>query len=326
MKPYVLGVDLGGTKIAVLGSNRIGDPNAIMRVPSHLDDHSYFIENTLIDSVEKYIEEYESGLRPVGVGFGLKDYVDKRNGIWHAHPTKNGYVPLAFSKLVMEKCALCSVLDNDVHSATLAEMKFGVGNKYNDFLYINVGTGLSMGIVADGRLIRGASNYSGETGHITVESDGEHCTFCGKVGCLENIASGGAIIRHAKKSADENPDSMLTAVLREKGQINSQDVFHAADLGDGPAIKLSARVLSALVCATADLISIFNPEAVIFGGGVMSDGWLIERIKKELPSRIIRTDRDALKEISLSQLGSDHVGVLGAIALAQEEFSSALLN
>ena len=198
-------------------------------------------------------------------------------------------------------------------------MEFGAGKLYRDFLYINVGTGLSMGAVVDGRLLRGASNYSGEAGHITVESDGEPCSFCGKRGCLENIASGGAIITLAEQLIRERPDSLLAEIYREKKKINSRDLFFAADRGDETAAALAQRVLSALTVATADLINVFNPEAVVFGGGVMSDGWLIERLKREIPGRIIKTDWEALKEITLSPLGSDQVGVLGAIVLARQE-------
>ena len=322
MEDYVLGVDLGGTKIAVLGSNRIGQNDAILRVPSHLHDYSRPIENTLIEAVESYIERYEDGVRPGMVGFGLKDYVDKSKGIWHAHPTAGGRVPLAFADLIRERCGLRAVLDNDVHAATLAEMEFGAGRKYRDFLYINVGTGLSMGAVIDGRLMRGASNYSGEAGHITVESDGEPCSFCGKRGCLENIASGGAIIELAMRIVQEQPDSLLAKLYEEKKKINSRDLFFAADQGDKAAAGLSERVLNALTVATADLINVFNPEAVVFGGGVMSDGWLIERLKRMIPERIIKTDWEALREITLSLLGSDQVGVLGAIVLARQELEN----
>lgn len=321
MDKYVLGVDLGGTKIALLGSNKIGMEDAILRVPSKLYDKNCKIEETLVEAVEQYIRDYEDGNRPLMVGFGLKDYVSKKKGIWYAHPTADGMEPIDFVKYVREKTGLEAVLDNDVHAATLAEIDFGAGRRFEDFLYINIGTGLSIGIVSEGRLLRGSTNYSGEAGHITVETDGDPCSFCGKRGCLEHIVGGGWIVDHCHQAAKDHPDSLLAKMYQEKGRLSSRDLFAASDMGDEVAVQMSERIVRALVTATADLVNIFNPEALIFGGGVMSDGWLLERLKKVLFMNIIKTDREALREISLSDLGSDHVGVLGTIVLARQELA-----
>ena len=322
MEEYVLGVDLGGTKIAVLGSNRIGEPDAILRVPSDLYDYTVPVEETLIAAVENYIEHYEGGVRPAMVGFGLKDFVDDEKGIWYARPTANGRIPLEFTALVRERCGLRAALANDVHAAALADMEYGAGRRYRNYLYVNVGTGVSMGAVAEGRLVRGARNYSGEVGHTSVETEGELCPFCGKRGCLETIAGGSGIIRLSMQLIGEHPDSLLAKIYEEKKKINSRDLFYAADHGDEAAAALAARVLRALTTATANLIDIFNPEAVIFGGGVMSDGWLIGRLQRDIPPIIIKTNRETLKEIAISPLGSDQVGVLGAIVLARQKLEA----
>ena len=254
MEEYVLGVDLGGTKIAVLGSNRIGQKDALLRVPSDLYDYSQPVEETLIGAVENYIENYEGGVRPAIVGFGLKDYVDVEKGIWYARPTANGRVPLDFAALVRERCGLQAALDNDVHAATLAEMEYGMGRFYRNYLYINVGTGVSMGAVIDGRMLRGARNYSGEVGHTSVETDGELCPFCGKRGCLETIAGGSGIIRLSMQLIRDHPDCLLAEIYEKKKKINSRDLFFAADNGDEAASYLATRVLRVLTIATANLI------------------------------------------------------------------------
>lgn len=317
MKEYYLGVDLGGTKIAVCGSNYLDDKDGILRFPSGFSIKSSDIVEKLIDSVDIYIKEKEHGLLPKAIGFGLKDSVNFSEGIWNSCPSPNGFIQVAFRKMLANRFGVPVYIDNDVHAGTLAEMKYGSGTSYKNFIYINIGTGIAVGAVIDGKLLRGASNYAGEAGHFSVDANGEYCDFCGQRGCIENIAGGKAIIRQAEKAIAENPHSLLAKSYSEKGVVYSGDVFSAADGGDEAAILISQRVLRGIEILSCGLINMFNPEAVIYGGGVMSDGWLFSRLEKTVPKMIIPTTAAALREFSLSKLGSDHVGVIGAIALAE---------
>ncbi len=317
MKEYYLGVDLGGTKIAVCGSNKLEEVGGIMRFPSDFSKENIDIVEKLIHSVDVYIHEKESGVLPKAIGFGLKDAVDFSAGIWRSCPVDGAFKEIPFGKMVSDRYGVPVLIDNDVHAGTLAEMKFGAGKNYRNFLYINIGTGVAVGAVIEGKLLRGACNYGGEAGHISVEPDGEYCDFCGQRGCVENIVGGQAIIRQGIKAAREHPESMLNQIFIEKGAIYSTDVFSAADCGDEQAVRIANRVLRGLEVLSCGLINMFNPEAVIYGGGVMSDGWLFSRLEKSIVQNVIPTSMKAIKEFSLSTLGSDHVGVLGAIALAQ---------
>ena len=316
MKEYYLGVDLGGTKIAVCGSNYIDDKDGIMRFPSGFSVKSADVVKRLINSVDVYIGEKENGVLPKAIGFGLKDSVDFSEGIWNTCPSPDGFKKVAFGKLISDRYGVPVLVDNDVHAGTLAEMKYGTGIAYRNFLYINIGTGIAAGAVIEGKLMRGACNYAGEAGHFSVDPDGEYCDFCGQHGCIENIAGGKAIIRQAKKAIGGYPHSMLARIYSEKGAIYSSDVFSAADAGDEQAVIIAQRVLTGVEMLSCGLINMFNPEAVIYGGGVMSDGWLFSRLEKSVPKKIIPTNAAAIREFSLSRLGADHVGVLGAIALA----------
>lgn len=316
MKEYYLGVDLGGTKIAVCGSNYIDDKDGIMRFPSGFSVKSADVVKRLINSVDVYIGEKENGVLPKAIGFGLKDSVDFSEGIWNTCPSPEGFKKVAFGKLISDRYGVPVLVDNDVHAGTLAEMKYGTGIAYRNFLYINIGTGIAAGAVIEGKLMRGACNYAGEAGHFSVDPDGEYCDFCGQHGCIENIAGGKAIIRQAKKAIGGYPHSMLARIYSEKGAIYSSDVFSAADAGDEQAVIIAQRVLTGVEMLSCGLINMFNTEAVIYGGGVMSDGWLFSRLEKSVPKKIIPTNAAAIREFSLSRLGADHVGVLGAIALA----------
>lgn len=324
MSRYVLGVDVGGTKIAVCGSNHCGGQRKILRVPSYLDNPSTRIEEHMLSAIREYIEKYENGQAPAMIGFGLKDAVDREKGIWITCPCKNGTREVNLAKHIDDALGVPSILDNDVHAATLAEMKFGAGRKYSDFLYINVGTGISMGVVVENRLLRGAGNYAGEFGHISIDPTAEKCGFCGMNGCLESIASGQAICRQAEQAAKSYPGSILAEFCRERERIDSGLVFRAADRGDAEARRIGERVLNALLLGACSAINIFNPEAVIFGGGVMSDGWIAERLFPRIADYTIPTTMEAVKEISLSDIGADYVGVIGAVLLAEYEYSGKL--
>lgn len=319
-KTFDLGVDLGGTKVAVCSSDfeEIDDVSErVMRFPSHITGSQEELVDTLFSSIDTYIENKCAGKLPRAIGFGLKDAVDNRKGIWLKCPSSEGFSPLPLAELVYERYGVPAFLDNDVHAATLAELQYGAGQRYKDFLYLNVGTGIAVGAVIEGKLMRGASNYAGEIGHISVETEGETCTFCGLPGCLENIASGQGINEITQKALSNNQDSLLQQTLKAHGFIRSTDVFSAADMGDELAQSIADRVTKALVIACVDAVNIFNPEAIIFGGGVMSDGWLLTRLQDLVPRRAIATSVAALQELSLSELGSDYVGVLGALSIAQ---------
>lgn len=135
MDKYVLGVDLGGTKIAVLGSDKIPeklevplDQNAkqklekgIMRVPSEINDFSKPIEKKLLDAVARYVEQYENGIMPTAIGFGLKDYVDRKHGIWYSHMTESGFQPLDFADYIYQKTGVPVVIDNSQHNPLCQE-------------------------------------------------------------------------------------------------------------------------------------------------------------------------------------------------------------
>lgn len=317
---YVLGVDLGGTKIAVCASD-FGDVGSIsesvMRFPSNIAGSQSELVESLFGAIDAYVSERRGGTPPRAMGFGLKDAVDNRRGVWLKCPSSEGFEPLPLADLVRERYGVEAHLDNDVHAATLAEQLYGAGRRYRDFLYLNVGTGIAVGAVIDGRLMRGATNYAGEIGHISVETEGDPCTFCGLPGCLENVASGQGIDEIARRALEADPSSALAEALKANGRIRSSDVFAAADAGDALARSLADRVTRALAIACADAVNIFNPEAIIFGGGVMSDGWLLARLRDLVPRMAIATSADALRELSLSELGSDHVGVLGALSIAQ---------
>lgn len=317
MEEYLLGVDVGGTKIAVCGSNTVRDK--MYTAPSNINDYNEMLRSTH-EAIAAYIQTVNQGVPPKMIGIGVKDAVDIERGIWLSSPSTKNFKSVALCRELEDRFGVPAVIDNDVHAATFAELKFGVGRRYQNFLYINVGTGIAMGAVVNGELLRGANNLGGEIGHFSVNILGEECELCHQRGCVENIAGGGAIVRRIRRIIAEHPDSLLAGICRETGSVNSRNLFLAADRGDETALRMADEIFQALLCISCGLVNTFNPSALIYGGGVMSDNWLLKRLQEEIPSHVIPLSAQALRQISAASVGSDYAGVLGAITLAQMEY------
>jgi len=203
-------------------------------------------------------------------------------------------------------------LDNDVHAATLAEMRWGMGTESTDFVYLNVGTGIAAGLVFNGQLLRGTGNYAGEFGHMAVQSEGPLCP-CGRRGCVEPMASGGGMLTRVHELLGSFPDSTLHTHTRS---LTAQTIFTAAEAGDPLAMKIAGDAVMALSTALTNLVNLLNPEWIVYGGGALSDGWLIERVRVNVERQPLLMTRKSLKGILPSRLNPSQVGLLGAACLA----------
>lgn len=317
MRDYVVCVDLGGTKTYIARGGKNGEIEDMRRFTIEFIDQTTVIRQ-LFEDIDLYLEENCKGLQPArSIGIGLKGYADRSQGIWKSCMTIPKFSPVNIAEIAYQKYGITTVIDNDVRAATLAELYYGAGQKYKDFIYYNVGTGIAIGIVSNSKLIRGSTYYAGEIGHLITEPD-DDVYRGGDRGYLEEIASGAAILKHVKRGLAEQPGSSLRPMY-EDGTLTSHTVFTMAEKGDLLAEKITGRVLKSLQISVVVLTEIFNPEAIIFGGGVVADGILIPKIKEYAYEYSLKPSAQALKEISLSELGADRVGILGADAIGWEE-------
>lgn len=311
---YVLGVDMGGTKTNIALCNAAGELSRLRRFEYEQSSHKQVIKE-IIHSIRVYLDETAAGADIAAIGLGLKGHVLNTTGVWDRCITIPGFRAVALGEMIQSRFGIPTFLDNDVHAATLAEKRYGVGKKYDNFIYYNIGTGLSIGIVSDGKLLRGATNYSGEIGHMVTESDGAPCP-CGHFGCLEEASSGGAIIRQAREGLAHDPDSILKDFPEKL--LTSAAVFDAARQGDALARKVSERALRSICLSMVAIINIFNPSAIVFGGGVMRDGYLLPAIRDYAWKYPLRPAAEAVQEIGISEIGPNIVGALGACCVAME--------
>lgn len=315
--PLTLGVDIGATKILIGAVARSGEIVRQQRYGIDLSSERA-LKRSIYASIGDFLASAPALRIAAAIGIGVFGHADFERGEWLGSMRMPGMDKLRFREELRRECGLEAAVDNDVHAAALAERHLGAGRRYKSFLYINVGTGIAAGLVADGRLIRGAANFAGEIGHMYVgDYAGSETCMCGGSGCLETVASGSGMMQRAARLLGGYPASRLAGPI-QAGRLVSDDIFGAAAFGDPLAVRLYEDFSGAMETGLVSLVHIFNPEAVIMGGGVLKDKRLLAEISGRVYSRSVKASAGALKEIALTGLGSQTVGLLGAACLAWE--------
>lgn len=293
----VLGIDIGGTnvKFGVIDKNYDIIKKYSITTEKNKGD-TYFIQ-TIIDKATEIKNEYNFK----SIGIGTPGTVNSENGI----VVKATNLPYRNTPVVemMQQCFKIPVrIENDGACAIVGEICNGLGTSHKNFLMLTLGTGIGGGIVINGAPYFGVAGGAGEFGHMSIDYDGMKCQ-CGQVGCFELYASVSALIRDTKKAADENPQSIL-AKMCERG-ITGKTVFDAKRAGCIIGDNVIKQYIRYLVVGIENLFRAFEPEAVVIGGAISSEEYIIESLKKQI--------RFPLK-IFASPLGND-AGIIGAAAL-----------
>jgi glucokinase len=309
-EPVVIGVDVGATKILAGAVTQDGKVLASDRSPMDGETQTSTLQS-IEAAITGFIYEWD-GPRPLAIGIGLVGQVDTRTGTWLEAMNLPIKAPVPLGTQLSERYGIPVALDNDVHAASLAEMRWGMGTESADFIYLNVGTGISAGLIFNRELLRGTRNFAGELGHMVVQRDGPLCP-CGRRGCVEPVASGGGMLARVQEAHVTFPDSTLH---EQTEALTAHSIFAAADAGDPLAIKISSDAIEALSTAMANLVNLLNPEWIVYGGGTLSDGWLIERVRPIVEDQPLLMTRRSLKGILPSRLDPGQVGLLGAACLA----------
>lgn len=305
-----IGVDVGATKILVGAVTQTGNIVASRRFKMEHETQAVTL-NSIHNALESFLRDWD-GLAPRAIGIGLVGQIDPETGTWLEAMNLPIKSPVPLAGQVRDRFGIPVTLDNDVHAAALAESRWGMGTESNHFIYLNIGTGVSAGLVFGGQLLRGAKNYAGELGHMVVQPDGVPCP-CGRRGCLEPMVSGGGMLARVQQELANHPDSALHSF---GDSLTTHEIFMAADSGDPLAGKLSNDAIQALSTALTNLVNLLNPEWIVYGGGTLSDGWLIDHVRGNVETGPLPMIRKSLKGIIPSHLNPEQVGLLGAACLA----------
>ena len=315
LKPYVIGLDLGGTN-SVFG---IVDSRGDIKATTAIKTQGYG------DNVEAYVDASIEALKIIidqvggidkikAMGIGAPNG-NSYNGTIEFAPNlewgRNGVVPLA--KLFSDKLGIPVALTNDANAAAIGEMTYGVARGMKNFIVITLGTGVGSGIVINGQLVYGCDGFAGELGHVIVKENGRQCG-CGRKGCLETYCSATGVARSAREFlANSDEPSLLRELDPEK--ITSYDVAVAAGKGDKIANEIFEFTGKILGEACADFAAFSSPEAFIFFGGLTKAGDLIMNpIKKAYDETVLNIFKGKAKFL-VSGLEGSSAAVLGASAV-----------
>jgi glucokinase len=304
-----IGVDLGGTKMAV------GVVDSEQKVQYQGSEPSTGLsEEKLIAELGREMDEAKAA-RPdvVAAGLGIPATIDFDRGV-AIHAVNLTITDVPVRDLMQERIGLPVYVDNDANVAALAEHLYGAGRGAQNVVMLTIGTGIGGGLILNGEVYRGSTGAAAELGHIVIEEDGPPCQGnCPNHGCVEALASGTAIAKAGREVAERDPDSALGKALAD-GPISGRTVTELALAGDGPARDVVAQAGRHIGVALSSLANIFDPDVFVIGGGVSVVGeLLLEPARHELRSRALPPQNES--PVKLAELGPD-AGMIGAAAMA----------
>lgn len=310
MKNYVIGIDLGGTKINTVIADLNGNVKSQEIVPTMANEGEVAVLNRIISTVETVLDNSKIALDEIeAIGIGSPGPLDANKGVIITTPN----LPFKNFNIVSplkERFNIPVYLDNDANVAAIGEFMFGAGKGAQNMVFFTVSTGVGGGAVLNGKIYRGSTCNALELGHTTVKPNGPRCN-CGNVGCLEAVSSGTAIGKRGQEAC-------LTKVetsLKQYEKVTSYEVFVEAAKGDAVAKEIIDDALNYLGIGVANAISTFDPEVVIIGGGVAKAGQVVfDTVREVVDKRCFKVMSENCK-ILPAGLGAD-AGVIGAVALA----------
>ncbi|MDE6860255.1 MAG: ROK family protein [Duncaniella sp.] len=315
-KPYVVGIDIGGTNtvFGIVDARGVVIASSSIKTLKHSDVNAYIDE--LYTEVMRLLE--------------ANDAVDKVHGIGIGAPNANYYTgmieklvnipwptPLPLAQMVSEKFGIPVAITNDANAAAIGEMTYGAARGLKDFIMITLGTGVGSGIVINGQLVYGHDGFAGELGHMIMKRNNGRLCGCGRTGCLEAYCSASGVARTAREFLEIRADESLLRNIPVEA-ITSKDVYDAAMAGDKLANEIFEYTGNILGEAFADFTVFSSPEAIILFGGLAKSGELLMRPLRESMDKHMMNMFKGKVRILLSELKEADAAVLGASALGWE--------
>lgn len=315
---YKIGIDLGGTNIAVgvvNAQNKIiakasRPTNAPRDAELIFDDMAAAVSDALKNAGITY-DEVES------IGVGTPGSVNKGEELIE-FANNLGFNNVPAYRLLRERTGIEKVyFDNDANCAALGEAVAGCGKGVKDFVMITLGTGVGSGIIVNGKLVTGVNYAAGEMGHSVIVYDGIQCN-CGRRGCWEKYSSATALIEQTRDAMRKNPDSIMWDLVdNDILRVNGRVAFDAARQGDVPARNVVNRYEAMLACGIGNIINIFQPDMICVGGGIGNEKEnLLAPVRKIIASERYSIYAKKQTQLVAAELGND-AGVIGAALLTE---------
>ena len=315
-KPYVVGIDIGGTNtvFGIVDARGTIIDNGSIKTGKHSKIEDYVDE--LHENLFQLLEKNDAVGKIAGIGVGAPNG-NYFNGTIEFAPNLpwRGVLPLA--DMLSEKFGIPVALTNDANAAAIGEMTYGAARGLKDFIMITLGTGVGSGIVVNGQLVYGHDGFAGELGHVIVKPVNGRACGCGRTGCLETYASATGVARTAREFLEIRKDNSLLRQIPIQ-DITSKDVYDAAIAGDQIAKDIFEYTGQILGEAFANFTAFSSPKAIVLFGGLAKSGDLIMKPIKESMERNMLNIYKNKVTLLFSELKESDAAVLGASALGWE--------
>jgi len=309
-----VGLDLGGTKCLGVLADASGTVVVSRRIPTPRGGDA--ILAGLGGVAAALIDEVPAGAVSA-VGVGVPGLVDDE-GVLRYAPNLAGVADLALAAPLARRLGLPVVVENDASCAGWGEHQAGAGRGRDHVLLVTLGTGIGGGMVLGGRLFRGHHGFAGEIGHMVVDPHGPPCP-CGKRGCWERFASGSGLGRLAREAAvGGRAERIVTLAGGDPELVRGEHVTAAAAAGDAEAVEVMAAFAWWVAMGMANLANIFDPEALVLGGGLVEAGAvLLDPVRHLFRSLVEGVEHRPEIDVVLAELG-EQAGAVGAALLCRE--------
>jgi glucokinase-like ROK family protein len=319
---FLVGVDLGSFYTRVVVTDIRGTPVYKQESKTGMSDGRDLVLSRTLKAIHEAMEHSRAPKNTFkGVGIGHSGVIDVSKGLVLSFPRpgqmaewKN--VPLR--DILEREFDVPCLLEDSVRAIATAEKHFGLGAGLNDFIYVDVGMGIGATIFLDGKLYRGPGGSAGEFGHMTVDEHGPLCC-CGNYGCLETLASCGAIIQSVKSALEKGVDSKVRELAQgDLNRISIEIIGQAAMQNDSLSFRVLHEAVSHIAVALADVVNLLNPHVLIFGGALFRSApeLFLEPLKRTIKQRALEKSANEV-QLKISTLGSE-AGALGAAKLISE--------
>jgi len=315
-KPYVVGIDIGGTNtvFGIVDARGTVIASDSIKTAKHSDVNDYIDE--LHTELTRLIKANDAEDKINGIGIGAPN-ANYYTGIIEDAPNLPWPTPIPLAQLITDKFGIPCIITNDANAAAIGEMTYGVARGMKDFIMITLGTGVGSGIVVNGQMVYGHDGFAGELGHTTMKRHNGRICGCGRTGCLEAYCSATGVARTAREFLEIRSDK---SKLREYDidNITSKDVYDCAISGDKLAKEIFDYTGNILGEALADFAVFSSPEAFVLFGGLTKSGDLIMKpVRESFEKNLMSIFKGKIK-ILISELKESDAAVLGASALGWE--------
>jgi len=314
MSTPVLGVDIGGTKVAVGLVNRDGKILKQGRKPMVATGTAEAAFESVTSAIDSLLSQSSDGVRSIGIC--APGPLDPESGVVLNPPNLPCWRNFPLAEKIAAKYCLPVKVDNDASAAALAETRWGAARGFRYVFYATIGTGIGTGIVLNNAIYHGKTGSAGEGGHVSIDYQGPVCA-CGKRGCIETLAAGPAIGARARAKVKADPQrasAILTLAKGDAASVTSEMVGQAYAAGDPLAREVLLETVELLTAWLGNIVDLLDPDVLVMGGGVAAMlKPFFDEIKRRLPAWCLNPQASEIP-LLMAHYGAD-AGIAGGAAL-----------